>query len=95
MNVELFAILDTAAERYVDPFPAGTIEMAIRGFKEACETEGHQFNKFAEDYSLWHVGSFDVQLGVIETMAARKIAVATSYVHGSQIDIEDQIRSQA
>ncbi len=91
MNVELFSVLDQAAERFIDPFPGITIDFAIRGFKEACMTEGHQFAKFPEDYALYHVGSFNVELGELIPKQANKIAMASSFVHGAQLDIEDQI----
>ncbi len=77
--IELFSIMDLAAKRYMDPFPAPTIEFAIRGFKEACQTEGHQFAKFPEDYVLFHVGQFNPDLGEINGVTARKIAQASSF----------------
>jgi len=90
MNIELFSVYNQAAERFIDPFPAPTIEFAIRGFREACTTDDHQFQKFPEDYALYHVGSFDVTLGELHPLKARKIANATSFVHGAQLDIEDE-----
>ncbi len=89
--IELFAIMDAAAERYIEPFCGSTMQVAIRGFQEACTTEGHQFRKFPEDYSLWHVGSFDPELGVLEAVTPRKIAMASSFVHGAQIDLVEDI----
>ncbi len=80
MNVELFSVYDQAALRYVDPFCAPTLEFAIRGFKEACQTPEHQFNKFPEDYVLYHVGSFDPELGVLSDKTPHKIAMASSFV---------------
>lgn len=90
MNVEIFSIYDAAAERYMDPFCAPTVQFAIRGFEEACKTEGHQFTKFPEDYALYKVGAFDADLGVITRVDAVKLAVASSFalVHGAQLDIE-------
>lgn len=81
MNIELFAIFDSAAERYIEPFCGSTIGVALRGFQEACEKEGHQFNKFPEDYALYHVGSFDADLGVLTPIPAHKIAQASSYIN--------------
>ncbi len=80
MKHELFAVFDAAAVRFLEIFCAPTLEFAIRGFKEACGTDGHQFSKFPEDYSLFHVGTFDAELGAIEPMTAHKIAVAASFV---------------
>ncbi len=77
---ELFSVFDAAANRFIDPFPSSTVEMAARGFREACETEGHQFQKFPEDYSLWHVGQFDPATGEVGKLVPGKIAMALSYV---------------
>lgn len=81
MNVEIFSVFDAAAKRYMDPFCAPTVEFALRGFREACQTDGHQFAKFPEDYVLYRVGSFDAEIGdIITGHEAVKIAMASSYV---------------
>ena len=67
MRYELFSVYDMAAEMYVEPFCAPTVQVALRGFQEACTTEGHQFRKFPEDYALYHVASYDGELGVMDT----------------------------
>lgn len=95
MNVELFSVLDQAAERFLDVFCAPTVEFAIRGFREACTTEAHQFQKFPEDYALYHIGRFNAELGVLEPLQAHKIAIASTFVNGLQLEIEDQIEGLA
>ncbi len=89
MKVELFSVHDQAADRFIDPFCAPTIEFAIRGFKEAINTPDHHFGKYPEDYVLYHVGSFDAELGVMHEVKAHKIGNALSFVDKShQFDIE-------
>lgn len=95
MIIELFSVYDLAAKRYIDPFPAPTIEFALRGFKEACQTEGHQFTKFPEDYVLYHIGTFDAEAGDLTGHDPRKLANANAFVHEPQIDIEQHIREEA
>ncbi len=92
MNVEMFTVYDLAAKRYMDPFPAPTIEFAIRGFKEACGSEGHQFAKYPEDYVLYRVASFDAESGLMEGHLAEKLAMATDFTgqFGNQLDIEGE-----
>ncbi len=92
MKIELFAIKDHAADRFLDPFPAPTIEFALRGFREACSADGHQFAKFPEDFDLYHVGRFDAPTGVLETLQPRKIANATSFTggYGNPLTLEDE-----
>ncbi len=94
MTTELFSVFDAAANKFIDPWPGPTVEFALRGFREACEQEGHQFRKFSEDYVLYHVGTFKTDSGEMEGFPPRKIAMASSYVP-AQIDIEDQLRAEA
>lgn len=78
--INLFSIYDLAAQQYIDPFPAPTTEFAIRGFREACTNPEHQFCKFPEDYALYHIGTFDPALGIIEPCEAHKIAMAMQFI---------------
>ncbi len=78
---ELFAVYDAAAKRYIDPFTGPTIEFALRGFREACETEGHQFRKFPEDYTLFHIGTFDPETGLLVGNEGHKVGMALSFVN--------------
>ncbi len=84
MTAGLFAVLDMAARRYIDPFNAPTIEFAIRGFREACESDGHQFGKFPEDYVLYHVGEWNAELGELVGIVPTKIAAATNFTPGER-----------
>ncbi len=90
MMTELFCVLDAAASRFVDPFCAPTVDAALRGFKEAVMTDGHQFAKFPEDYSLWKVGSFDPETGLLVGIVGVKIAMATDFTRGfgNQLELE-------
>lgn len=81
MNCELFSVFDQAAQRFMDPFPAPTVEFAIRAFSEVCTEVGHAFNKHPEDYALYHVGSFDGETAVITVQPAHKIAMAASFLN--------------
>lgn len=80
MLTQLFTVYDTAADRFLDPFCAPTVEFAIRGFREAVNTQGHQFNKFPQDYTLFHVGEFDPENGALTDFAARSLGVAITFI---------------
>lgn len=79
MNSEIFSVYDAAATRYLEPFVAPTVDFAIRSFGEACSTEGHQFNKFPEDYILYHIGEFDGVSGNLKEALPRKVANALQF----------------
>lgn len=91
MKSELFAVFDMAANQYIELFTGPTVDFALRGFKEACTTPDHQMAKFPEDYALYHFGCFDHILGIIEAQEPRKIALASSFVNGRQIDLVEQL----
>ena len=80
MKNEIFTVLDQAMERFMEPFFAVTVRDALRGFGDVCVTEGHQFQKFPEDYALYHIGEFNPETGELKPMKPRKVANATNYV---------------
>lgn len=85
--IQMCSVYDQAAKRFLDPFPAPTVEFAIRGFKEACITEGHQFNKFPEDYVLFWIGTFDPDTGEIQDAGCSKISMALDHVSAGSLKV--------
>jgi len=63
MLVQIFAIYDSKAESYLQPFFSQTRGSAIRAFTDSVnDTTGEsQFAKHPEDYTLFHLGEFDDQ----------------------------------
>lgn len=63
MILQAFSIFDSKAEAFVQPFYSQTVGTAIRSFEQACNQVDHDFNKFAGDYTLFHLGEFDQHTG--------------------------------
>lgn len=82
MKLRIFAIRDTKAEAYLPPFFERTNETAIRAVQKAT-TEDPNFQTYAEDYSLWELGTFNDSNGIID---ARKAPVHLANL----VDIRDQ-----
>lgn len=80
MNQVLMTVWDSAAMRYLDPFVAPTVAFGIRGFTEAVNTEGHQFNKFPEDYTLFKCGEFDPTTGKLVSIDPVSLGVAVTFI---------------
>ena len=60
MNHLLFTIYDEKAEVFLPPFFVPTIGLATRAFQDAINsTDGHQFSKHPQDYTLFKLGYFD------------------------------------
>lgn len=84
MEKHLFTVYDSAAGAYLDPFVAPSIEFAIREFKSAVNKENHQFNRYPEDYTLFHIGQFSQADGKLIPSDPRSLGVAITFVTPSQ-----------
>lgn len=80
MDTEIFSVYDSAAKRYLDPFVAPTVEMALRGFRSAVNKAGHQFNEYPSDYTLFHIGSFSAERGEVVPLAPHSLGVAITFL---------------
>lgn len=83
MIVQLFAVFDAAAKRFTEPWPAPSVEVAIRRFRHTVNEGQNDISMFPEDYSLFHVGEFDQELG-------RLIAFETPHSLGVAITFRDR-----
>lgn len=63
MLVEVFAVYDSKARSYGQPFFCINAGIAVRIFQSTVMDETTQFNKYPEDFSLFHLGSFNDQTG--------------------------------
>ncbi len=70
MELLIFAIYDSKAEAHLTPFFFPTIGLALRSFTAAASEEGHDFKKFAADYTLFQLGTFNQSTGRIESLDA-------------------------
>ncbi len=86
MEDQIFSVWDCAADRYLEPFFAPTIDFALRGFKEAVNKNGHQFNKFPQDFTLFHIGKFNPASGDIHTLSPRSLGVAITFLESEFTD---------
>lgn len=81
MTEEIFAIFDSAAGAFLTPWTAQTIEVALRRFRAALAQEESDFSRFPEDYTLFHVGTFDKESGLISAVAPpHSLGVAVTFM---------------
>lgn len=66
MILRIFSIFDSKAEAFIQPFYCTTPGLAIRSFESAVNQEGHDFQKYAADYTLFELGAFDQQKGLFD-----------------------------
>lgn len=70
MKVEMFSVYDSKAQRWTEPWPAPTVAVAMRRFRHTVNQEGNDLSMFPEDYTLFHVGTFDQEEGVLVPLQA-------------------------
>lgn len=95
MKLQVFAIFDSKAEAFIQPWFSQTIGTAIRSFEQAVNEDGHHFQKFSGDYTLFHLGDFDqvkgnftqlkspTNLGLAITFMKEALHVVPDTAHGN------------
>lgn len=61
--MKLFAVYDTKACFYLQPFPETSTIAALRGFDVAVNEGKSTFSRFPDDFCLMELGSFDQKSG--------------------------------
>lgn len=63
--MRMYAIMDRKIG-YNTPFEQKTDDVAKRNFKATAQAEGSMIKMFPEDYTLWFMGYYDEQTGLID-----------------------------
>ena len=72
MTHKVFTVYDSKAEAYLPPMFLHTKGLAIRSFTAAVNNVGHDFNKYAADFTLMEIGEWDDNSGKIDMYPAMK-----------------------
>ena len=69
MIFKIFAIHDSKAQAHFPPFYLPTKAMAVRAFADMANDPTNNVGKHPEDYTLFHIGEYDDNTGVIEPLS--------------------------
>ena len=92
MRHEMFVIYDSKAVCYFQPWFLTTKAMAIRGFSDCVNQDGHNFCLHPEDYTLFCIGHFDDQTAEITWFGPKSLGNGIEFVSdavqysGEQLD---------
>lgn len=85
MLQSVFAIYDSKAEAYEQPFFRQNSQVAIREFASACNESESKLNRWPGDYTLFHVADFDPWTGrFIPLDAFNNLGTALQYVRAQE-----------
>lgn len=79
MKTEIYSINDVKAKIYGQPFYANNTEVAQRSFQQVINETTSPFNKSPEDYTLFHIGSFDASTGLITESVPQSLGNGLEY----------------
>lgn len=65
MRLKAFAIFDDKAKAFLPPFFLPERAIAVRTFADCVNNKEHAFGRHPADYSLFQVGDFDTDSGLI------------------------------
>lgn len=100
MDTKIYAIYDTQAKAHLQPFFAATDGIAIRSVQAALDDKNSNFAKYPQDFTLYNLGSFDDQTGIISAKDPELVisfnqladtAIANRTVNVDEVDIDDII----
>lgn len=77
--MKIYAIFDEAIESYGQPIFTRTAGQALRSFSDEVKNPESPFNKHPEDYSIYYMGEFNEQTGIITPADPTRLARATEY----------------
>lgn len=60
---KIFTVYDSKAQAFLQPFFAEATGLALRMFESAANDPEHDMSKWAADYTLFEVGTFDESTG--------------------------------
>lgn len=66
MIINIYAIYDSKAAAFLQPFFATCHAVAFRNVERACRNPDSPFVQFPEDFTLFLVGSFDDEAGALK-----------------------------
>jgi len=72
MKLNIYSIYDSKADQYNLPMFMARDGQAIRAFDDLCNDEKSDVHKHAEDYTLFNLGEFDDEIGLVTPLNTPK-----------------------
>lgn len=70
MRMQMCSIYDAKAEVWTTPIFFQATGQAVRSFSDSIQNPESEFAKHPDDYTLFHLGEFDVRTGQLELLKA-------------------------
>lgn len=84
--LKVFCIYDSKVESYMNPFCCSALGEAIRGFTELANDSNSNICKYASDFTLFELGSYD-------PATAKFVLHSTVLSRGCAIEFKDAVKA--
>lgn len=85
MEQKVFSVYDSKAKLWLQPFFARNAAVAVRMFEAAVREKDSNFQRYASDYSLFEIGSWSENDGVLLPHSEKvSLGVAVEFLTGGQ-----------
>lgn len=75
MKFRMYSIFDSAAASFLPPWTIPTEAMALRHLGSLPQSQpGHDFVKYSEHYTLFFLGEFDADTGILSQKAPEAVS---------------------
>lgn len=85
MKQKIFSVYDSKVNSYLNPFFTNHAGNALRDFERVANDIQTQVGQFPADFTLFEIGEFDTETGVISNYEAKKsLGLALEFVKQEQ-----------
>lgn len=82
MILKVFAVFDSKAGAYLQPFFSINVATACRDFSSAVQDSSHAFHRHSGDYELFLLGEWDQYEGVLKMYETKQsLGIASSFLN--------------
>lgn len=80
LETMVYSVRDSKLGSFITPFFSPNRNVALRMFESACNDTSHQFNQYGDDFTLFEIGVFDPETGIIEPhQCAENLGLASQF----------------
>lgn len=72
MIIQVYSVYDSATNAYLQPMYALSKGQILRGITAAVNDPNHDFHKYAADYTLFELGTFDDSSAIFKMLPTPK-----------------------
>lgn len=80
MQLPVFSVYDSKALTFSHPHVQPNSDVAVRAFAQAANSPGNAISDHPDDYSLFQVGIFDDETGIISPVNHVNHGLANSFI---------------